>query len=90
MLLIIGSAIYDNGEDEQDVPELSVQLETRAGPNDEEFTEAALPQPAPEPVEDVLDDPGTGEQSFDAPMVADATPIQEARSGARSRRIGGA
>jgi hypothetical protein len=78
LLLIIGSSIYDEGEDDRDVPELSVQLETREGPNDEEFTEAALPQPAPDPVEDVLDDPGTGEQSIDAPMVADATPLQAA------------
>jgi hypothetical protein len=78
LLLIIGSAIYEDGEDDRDVPELSVQLETREGPNDEEFTEAALPQPAPDPVEEVLDDPGTGEQSIDAPMVADATPLQDA------------
>jgi hypothetical protein len=78
VLLIFGSAIYDDGEDDRDVPELSVQLETRAGPNDEEFTEAALPQPAPEPVEDVVDDPGTADQTFDAAALADATPLQEA------------
>ena len=77
ILLGIGSAIYVDGVDDKDVPELSVQLETREGPNDQEFTEAALPQPAPEPVEDVLDDPGTSEQTFDAPMVADATPMLE-------------
>ncbi|HEV7609329.1 MAG TPA: hypothetical protein VGO61_18465 [Steroidobacteraceae bacterium] len=77
VLLGIGSALYENGADDADVPELSVQLETRAGPNDEEFTEAALPQPAPDPVEDVLDDPGTGEQTLDAPALADATPVLE-------------
>jgi len=78
LLLGIGAALYVDGLDDSDVPELSVQLVTREGPNDEEFTEASLPQPAPEPVEDVLDDPGTGEQSLDAPMVADATPMLEA------------
>ena len=40
-----------------------MQLDTREGPNDEEFTEAALPQPAPDPVEEVIDDPGTSEQT---------------------------
>jgi hypothetical protein len=69
--------MYLNGLDDVDVPELSVQLVTREGPNDEQFTEAALPQPAPDPVEDVLDDPGTSEKTFDAPMTADATPMQE-------------
>jgi hypothetical protein len=78
VLLGIGSALYEDGEDNADVPELSVQLETREGPNDEEFTEASLPQPAPDPVEDVLDDPGTGEQSLQAPALADATPMLEA------------
>jgi hypothetical protein len=77
ILLGVGSALYVAGEDDKDIPELSVQLETREGPNDQEFTEAALPQPAPDPVEDVLDDPGTGEQTLDAPMLADATPMQE-------------
>ena len=38
---------------------------TREGPSSEEYTEAALPQPTPDPVEDVLDDPGT-EQTLDA------------------------
>ena len=77
ILFGIGSAIYESGEDDKDIPELSVQLETREGPNDEEFTEAALPQPAPDPVEEVVDDPGTSEQTLDAPMLADATPMQE-------------
>lgn len=77
LMLGIGTAMYVDGLDDADIPELSVQLVTRAGPNDEEFTEASLPQPAPDPVEDVLDDPGTGEQTFDAPMVADATPMLE-------------
>ena len=77
ILFGIGSAIYIAGEDDKDIPELSVQLETRAGPNDQEFTEAALPKPAPDPVEEVIDNPGTGEQTLDAPMLADATPMQE-------------
>ncbi len=77
ILFGIGSAIYESGEDDRDIPELSVQLETREGPNSQEFTEAALPQPAPEPIEKVIDDPGTGEQTLDAPALADATPMQE-------------
>ena len=82
--------MYIDGDDDEDVPELSVQLVTREGPNDEEFTEAALPQPAPDPVEEVLDDPGTSEQTLDAPMLADATPMLEADSRGRAdRRIGG-
>jgi hypothetical protein len=77
VLLGIGTALYEDGSDDGDIPELSVQLETREGPNDEQFTEAALPQPAPEPVEDVIDDPGTGEQTLDAPMLADNAPMLE-------------
>ncbi|MEO8062190.1 MAG: hypothetical protein ABI821_05530 [Pseudomonadota bacterium] len=76
-LIGIGSAIYVSGEDETDVPELSVQIETREGPNSEEFTKAALPQPAPDPVEDVLLDPGTAAQTLDATAVADSTPLLE-------------
>jgi hypothetical protein len=77
ILLGIGSAIYESGDDDKDIPELSVQLETREGPNDQEFTEAALPQPVPEPIEKVIADPGTGEQTLDAPAVADANPVLE-------------
>jgi len=78
ILLAVGSAMYIDGKDDENVPELSVQLVTREGPNDEEYTEAALPQPAPDPVEDVLKDPGTGENTLDAPMTADATPMLDA------------
>jgi hypothetical protein len=77
VLFGIGTALYVDGLDDADVPELSVQLVTREGPSDEEVSEASLPLPAPDPVEDVLDDPGTGQQTFDAPMVADATPLLE-------------
>jgi len=77
VLLGIGSALYEDGKDNADVPEMSVQLVTREGPNDEEFTEAALPQPAPDPVEDVLDDPGTGEKTLDAPALASTSPMLE-------------
>ena len=63
VLLGVGTALYTSGEDDADIPELSVQLVTREGPSSEEFTEAALPQPAPDPVEDVVDDPGTSEQT---------------------------
>jgi len=77
ILLGIGTALYVDGKDDTDIPELSVQLVTHDGPNDQEFTEAALPQPAPEPVKEVLDDPGTSEDIVDAPMVADASPMRE-------------
>jgi hypothetical protein len=77
VLLGIGTALYEDGTDDVDIPELSVQLVTREGPNDEQFTEAALPQPAPDPVEDVIDDPGTGEQTLDAPLLADNSPMLE-------------
>jgi hypothetical protein len=74
VLLVFGAAIYTSGEDDMDLPELSVQLETREGPSSEEFTEAALPKPAPDPVEDVLDDPGTGARTLDAAAIADVQP----------------
>jgi hypothetical protein len=77
VLVLIGTALYDAGEDDSDVPELSVQLESRAGPNDEEFTEAALPEPAPDPIEDVVEDPGSSAQTVDAPRVASHTPQLE-------------
>jgi hypothetical protein len=77
LFLIVGTALFDSGEDDRDVPEMSVQLVTREGPNSEEFTEAALPQPAPEPVQDVLDDPGTAARTLDAATMADATPLLE-------------
>lgn len=77
VFVIFGSAMYTDGEDDRNVPELSVQLETRAGPNDEEFTEAALPELAPDPVEDVIDDPGTLRQPLDAATLADAIPLEE-------------
>jgi hypothetical protein len=77
LFVIVGSAMYESGEDEENIPELSVQLETREGPQSEEYTEAALPQPMPEPVEDVLDDPGTAPDTLDAPTLVDATPMQE-------------
>ena len=78
VFLVFGSAIYTDGEDDRDIPELSVQLVTREGPMSEEFTEAALPQPMPEPApEQVIEDPGTGERTLDAPLLADAMPVEE-------------
>jgi hypothetical protein len=80
LFLLIGSHLYDSGNDDHDVPELSVQLETREGPNDPEFTEAALPKPAPDPVEDVLDDPGTAQRNRDeVSFAASEVPVQEDR-----------
>ena len=43
VLFAVGTAMYVDGQDDEDVPELSVQLVTREGSNDEEFTEASLP-----------------------------------------------
>lgn len=77
LLLIFGTALYVSGEDDRDLPELSVQLETREGPSSEEYTEAALPRPAPEPVEQELDDPGTSSQTFDAEAYAHSQPQPE-------------
>jgi len=77
LLVVFGSAMYESGEDDRNVPELSVQLETRAGPNSEEFTEAALPKPVPEPVEQVVDDPGSAEQTVDSDMLAASVPESE-------------
>ena len=77
LFLGIGTALYTAGSDEADIPELSVQLVSREGPSSEEFTEAALPQPTPDPVEDVLDDPGTTAQTFDAESLADNEPMLE-------------
>jgi hypothetical protein len=75
LLLVFGAALYLDGEDETDVPEISVQLVTRDGPSSQEFTEASLPQPAPDPVEQVIDDPGSAMQTFDAPEVAESLPL---------------
>ena len=77
VLLVFGAAMYSSGNDDADVPELSVQLVTRAGPSSQEYTEAALPQPAPQPVQDVIDNPGTSSETLDAPMVASAQPAAE-------------
>lgn len=77
LLLFVGAALFDSGEHDRDLPELSVQLVTREGPSSEEYTEAALPKPAPDPVEEVLDDPGTGQQTLDAAALADDVPLLE-------------
>jgi len=77
LFLIVGTALYSSGEDDADVPELSVQLVTRQGPNSEEFTEAALPKPVPEPVDEELPHPGTSAQTVDSPSQASAVPQLE-------------
>jgi hypothetical protein len=77
LFLFVASALYEDGRDDADIPELSVQLETRAGPNEEEFTEAALPRPAPEPLDEVIDEPGGSTQTVDAPAVANDVPFLE-------------
>jgi len=75
VLLVFGAALYTSGEDDEDIPELSVQIETREGPSSEEFSDAALPEPAPQP-EHVNTAPGNGEHTVEAPVVADAQPEQ--------------
>jgi hypothetical protein len=77
LLMLFGTALFVAGEDDRDLPELSVQLVTRTGPSSEEFTEAALPRPAPEPIAEVLDDPGTAAQTLDSESFADANPVAE-------------
>ena len=78
LLIAVGASMYTSGEDDRNVPELSVQLETRAGPNSEEFTEAALPKPAPEPpAERVVDDPGTVDQTIASDTLGAAAPLAE-------------
>jgi hypothetical protein len=77
VLIIFGASMYTSGNDDRNVPELSVQLETREGPSSEEFTEAALPKPAPEPVQPVVDDPGTAEQTVASDMLGATVPLPE-------------
>jgi hypothetical protein len=77
VLLLIGSSMYSDGEDDRDLPELSVQLETRAGPSSEEFTEAALPKPVPEPVQEEIDDPGTAASTIDSDTLGEVVPVPE-------------
>ena len=77
VLLLIGSAMYSDGEDDRNLPELSVQLETRAGPSSEEFTEAALPKPVPEPVQEEIDDPGTSASTIDSDSLGEVVPVSE-------------
>ena len=77
VFVIVGSTLFDAGEDDEDVPEVSVQLVTREGPSSEEYTEAAAPMPLPAPVEDVIDDPGTAEETLVAENVAGDVPLQD-------------
>jgi hypothetical protein len=63
VIFLVGTVLYSTGQDDEDVPELSVQIETREGPSSEEFTDAALPKPVPKPpVEELVEDPVTCEQ----------------------------
>jgi hypothetical protein len=77
LLIVVGASMYESGTDDHNVPELSVQLLTREGPSSEEFTEAALPKPAPEPVQAVVDDPGTGEQTVASDLLGMSEPLPE-------------
>jgi hypothetical protein len=77
LFIVFGTTLYLSGEDKEDVPELSVQLETREGPSSEEFTEAALPKPMPEPAEDTIENPGTSAQTVDAQSDTSALPQPE-------------
>ncbi len=77
ILFTFAAALFESGEDDADVPELSVQLVTRDGPSSPEFSEAALPVPAPEPTEEVIDDAGTSEQIVAAEPLDLATPASQ-------------
>jgi len=75
VLLIIGASMYESGNDDRNVPELSVQLETREGPSSEESTDAALPKPAPEPVQAVVTDPGNADTTVASDTLAANVPM---------------
>jgi hypothetical protein len=77
LLLVIGASMYESGADDRNLPELSVQLVTREGPSSEEVTDAALPKPAPEPVQPVVDDPGNAPDTVVSDTLAAAAPLQE-------------
>jgi hypothetical protein len=77
VLIIVGASMYESGEDDRNVPELSVQLVTREGPSSEEYTEAALPKPAPQPVQAVVDDPGTSEHTVASDALGMTAPMPE-------------
>ena len=77
LFIIVGASMYESGNDDRNVPELSVQLETRAGPSSEEFTDAALPKPAPEPVQPVITDPGNADKTVASDTLATTAPMPE-------------
>lgn len=88
ILFGVGTALYDEGEDDRDIPELSVQLETRAGPNSNESTDAALPEPVPPPPDDtVIEDPGTSAETLalatpgESASIDEKTPVEEMPAG---------
>ncbi len=87
VLFGVGTALYDEGEEDRDIPELSVQIETREGPNSHEFTDAALPEPVPPPPDElVVQDPGTSTETMavatpgESASVPEETPAVEAVS----------
>jgi hypothetical protein len=77
ILFIFAAAMFESGEDDADVPELSVQIVTREGPSSPEFNDAALPVPAPEPTREVVDDPGTSERTVAAEPLDIAPPASQ-------------
>ncbi len=68
LLIIVGTSMYEAGDDELDLPELSVQLETREGPTSETVSEAAALAPQAEVVEAVAEIP----DSASAPLMAES------------------
>ncbi len=78
VLFMFAAVLFDSGEDDLDVPELSVQIETRAGPSSPEFNDAALPIPAPPPEPaKVIEDPGISEQTLVAATPGKIEPMPE-------------
>jgi hypothetical protein len=77
IFFMFAAALFESGEDDADVPELSVQIETRDGPSSPQFSDAALPVPAPEPIEEIIDDPGTSEQVVAAEPMDLAPPVAQ-------------
>jgi hypothetical protein len=45
LLLLVGTSLYDTGEDDIDIAELAVQLESTEGPNDDFVSVASTPVP---------------------------------------------
>ena len=71
------ASIYSPAKTNRDLPELSVQLVTRAGPAARSSRRPRCRSPRRIPSKHVIDDPGTASRRFDAPAVADIAAVLE-------------